>query len=210
MNRKRDNRNLESGSYYHIYNRGNRKENIAHKAEDYRKYTKYMFRYFKKFSQELIVYCFMPNHFHLIVKINDPKKFPVLMQQFCARCARHYNREYKTVGHLFQDKYKHRKVENTLDLIYLSRYIHRNPINIQSRRKIRLDKYEFSSFREYCTESKKGSINKSDLLTLFLSHVAYHDFVISTKPLDYLLAHRSKVMIMKQAEEAIEAQIGDF
>ena len=59
---------LEPGICYHIYNRGNNRENIFIKPENYRyflaKYASYLARVLDTF-----VYNLLPNHFHIVVRI---------------------------------------------------------------------------------------------------------------------------------------------
>jgi putative transposase len=61
---------IEFGSYYHIYNQGNNKENIFREERNYY----YFFKLFKKHLTpilDLYVYCLLPNHFHFLVRIKE-------------------------------------------------------------------------------------------------------------------------------------------
>ena len=61
--------NLEEGLIYHIYNRGISPLDLFRDDKDFTgfltKYDRYLGPYLDLFS-----YCLMPNHFHLLVKIN--------------------------------------------------------------------------------------------------------------------------------------------
>jgi putative transposase len=67
---------LLEGEYYHIYNRGNNRENIFFSKENYRyflsKYDKYLSPYLDTYA-----YCLLPNHFHLLVRVKSEKEFVV-------------------------------------------------------------------------------------------------------------------------------------
>ncbi len=70
---------LESGCTYHIYNRGNNKNKIFFKDENYRfflkRYEKYMEGYVDTFA-----YCLLSNHFHLMVRV---KSMTEITSKFC-------------------------------------------------------------------------------------------------------------------------------
>lgn len=59
-----------AGCFYHIYNRGNNRENLFYKEENYRyflkKYDEYLSDYLDTYA-----YCLLPNHFHLLVRVKD-------------------------------------------------------------------------------------------------------------------------------------------
>ncbi|MBK9336388.1 MAG: hypothetical protein IPM98_07285 [Lewinellaceae bacterium] len=59
---------MQPGAYYHIFNRGNNRENIFYTSENapyfLEKYTKYMFPVLDTYA-----YCLLPNHFHLLVRL---------------------------------------------------------------------------------------------------------------------------------------------
>jgi len=58
------------GNFYHIYNRGNNRENIFFEENNYyyflEKYDKYLTNYLETFA-----YCLLPNHFHLLVRVKE-------------------------------------------------------------------------------------------------------------------------------------------
>jgi REP element-mobilizing transposase RayT len=61
---------FEHGCFYHVYNRGNNKEDIFKELKNYT----YFFGLIKKYllpTADIYTYCLMKNHFHLLVKIKD-------------------------------------------------------------------------------------------------------------------------------------------
>jgi hypothetical protein len=67
---------LLPGVCYHIYNRGNNKENIFYQPKNYgyflRKYKEYLLPWLDTFA-----YCLLPNHFHLMARVKDLEHFLV-------------------------------------------------------------------------------------------------------------------------------------
>ncbi|MDP3888441.1 MAG: transposase, partial [bacterium] len=82
------------------------------------------------FNQEitLLSYCLMPNHFHLLVKQESSSGIDKFMNSLGVRYSMFFNKKYKRVGSLFQDVYKAVRVESEEQLLYLTSYIHRNPL----------------------------------------------------------------------------------
>ena len=61
---------MQPGCFYHIYNRGNNRQNIFFEERNYL----YFLRLFEKYLFNLVdvyAYCLMPNHFHFLIKIKD-------------------------------------------------------------------------------------------------------------------------------------------
>ena len=64
---------LVPDNYYHIFNRGNNKENLFSNDGNYlfflNKLKKYILPHLKIFS-----YCLMPNHFHFLAQVRDQEQ----------------------------------------------------------------------------------------------------------------------------------------
>jgi len=61
---------IEKGYIYHIYNQGNNKQNIFFERENYLFFLKKMRAYILPYG-DLLAWCLMPNHFHLMVLVNE-------------------------------------------------------------------------------------------------------------------------------------------
>jgi REP element-mobilizing transposase RayT len=115
-------------SYYHIYNRGNRKANIFYQEKDYETFRRLMYRYIKKSHIMIIVYCYMPNHFHFILKCGmDWQEIPAFMHAFMTGYALYFNRKYQKVGRIFQGPFQVRRIIGKRDLNKTIEYIMNNP-----------------------------------------------------------------------------------
>lgn len=60
------------GVIYHIYNRGNNRENLFIETRNYTYFMKLYARYIEPVV-ETYAYCLLRNHFHLLVRILDPQ-----------------------------------------------------------------------------------------------------------------------------------------
>jgi len=85
----------------------------------------------KNFASEvtLIAYCLMSNHFHFLVKQKSRTAIDQFMSSFCTRYTMFFNKKYSRVGSLYQAVYKAVLVDSEEQLLYLTSYIHRNPLS---------------------------------------------------------------------------------
>lgn len=164
-------RYAENG-YYHLYNRGVAKGEIFSDPQDYAVFLSYLKQYLsplqiqepskenplqalywyvpKNYWQEieLLAFCLMPNHFHLLTKQRQPRSIESFMRSLLIRYSQYFNKRYQRVGHVFQGVYKGALIDNEQYLWWLSRYIHRNPLeNLKKEQK--LSDYSYSSYPAY-------------------------------------------------------------
>ena len=69
---------FEEGNLYHIYNQGNNKLNVFHEQEEYIFFLQLIRKNLIPYT-DLLAYCLMPNHFHLM--INADKRCKNLIKQ---------------------------------------------------------------------------------------------------------------------------------
>jgi putative transposase len=148
---------VEDG-YYHIYNRGVEKRVIFKDEQDYKVFLNYLKEYLSKPSEksemlkicftlqgqtfkgiervpknyfekiELVAYCLMPNHFHLLIRQNDTDSIKEFMRSLTTRYSMYFNKKYNRNGSLFQGRYRGILITDEPYLLHLSRYIHLNPV----------------------------------------------------------------------------------
>ncbi len=61
---------LEKGYLYHIYNQGNNSRKIFFKRENYNYFIEKIKTYIKPYA-DILAWCLMPNHFHLMVLVKE-------------------------------------------------------------------------------------------------------------------------------------------
>jgi REP element-mobilizing transposase RayT len=187
----RDYRKCAPDEYYHIFNRGNAKQNIFLDTQDYQFFLlrldqnlypdkdKRIFRSspLPENAFSLINFCLMPNHYHLLIKQN--KEIPVskLISRICTSYSKYFNKKYERVGHVFQDQFKQVNVDNNDYLLWLSAYIHQNP-SVAGLIKNPAD-YKWSSFK-LMGDSKSLIKDYEIILEQFKNLNDYHKFVNSS------------------------------
>ncbi|MBI1805454.1 MAG: transposase [Ignavibacteria bacterium] len=115
-------------NYYHIYNRGNNRQDIFLEHENYRFFLRRLHHYFHQAGIDVIAYCLMPNHFHLLVYFQREVSFSNVMRSFSVSYTKSFNKWSKRVGHLFQSDYRAREINVEKYLFHICRYIHLNPV----------------------------------------------------------------------------------
>ena len=126
---------------------------------------------------ELVAFCFMPNHFHLLLKEFKKGGIARYMQRVLNGYTKYYNTKYQKSGHLFQGPYKAVYIESDKQLLYLSTYIHRNPRELPDW-KVDEQKYPWSSYQDYIKKNRWGKLLIPDLiLEQFLTEKEYALFV---------------------------------
>lgn len=164
-----------AGGVYHVYNRGVEKRDIFLEPKDYSMFLHYL----KAFLQppdpdaeregvlprvtqlslqrsalyhrvELLAFCLMPNHFHLMLRQRDERGMAELMQRLGNAYVEYFNKKQKRVGSLFQGRYKAVQVDVGAHFLLVTRYIHRNPLEMVAARGIAsLFDYPYSSYPDY-------------------------------------------------------------
>ena len=181
--------------YYHIYNRGAGKNDIFLNEQDYGVFLHYLKDYLsppklptpeevaamknpylhKNYYGEidLLSFCLMPNHFHLLVKQKKARSIVGFMRSLLIRYSCYFNKNHQRVGHLYQGIYKGVLVEIDEYLWWVSRYIHLNPLNLLAREQ-KLEDYSYSSYPVYLGKIKIDWV-KPDLILANIKN--YRDFV---------------------------------
>lgn len=191
--------------FYHIFNRGANKQPIFLGVRDYKRFLGilefYIFNPKLRFSKflllskderesflerlrkeneklvEIICFCLMPNHFHLLVtqkKDNGISKFMATLQN---SYTRYLNTKYARTGSFLQGQFKAVHLEDDNQLLHLSRYIHLNPYSSVVVKELPgLEKYQWSSLPEYSGKTSRVICNKEPILSHFGIEV-YKQFV---------------------------------
>lgn len=165
-----------SHSYYHVYNRGVNKQKIFNEAADKAYLLKIFQRHldekdisvrsdgvdYAKFNNniELLAYCLMDNHFHLLFYLGEDKTaLTKILQSVFTAYTMYFNKKYKRVGTLFQGVYKATTIDDDSYLLHITRYIHMNPRYYKT--------YHYSSVRYYLGQNPPNWINVAKCLDLF-------------------------------------------
>lgn len=112
---------------------------------------------------ELIAFCVMPNHYHLLVRQLVERGIERYMHRVTLAYARYRNLRYQSSGHVFQGPYQSVLVENNEQLMHLSAYIHRNPRELKAWKGSEKN-YPWSSYQDYVHENRWGGLLAQEIV----------------------------------------------
>jgi len=99
---------------------------------------------------QIIAYCFMPTHIHLVLKQLIENGISSFMSNVLNSYTRYFNTLHKRKGPLWESRFKNVVVRSDEQLQHLVRYIHLNPTTAKLNNK--LEDWPFSSYKEYLGE----------------------------------------------------------
>lgn len=146
---------FSTGEYYHIYNRGTDKREIFLDFHDYNRFKALLYvcngtnpvninlhlqkgrSFFELFDIErgetlvdIIAYCLMPNHFHLLIREKKEGGIAKFLGKLSTGYSMYFNGKNERTGALFEGRFKAKHADSDEYLKYLIAYIHLNPVKI--------------------------------------------------------------------------------
>jgi len=140
-------------AFYHVMNRGRGRQIIFHSEKYYLAFFQTLEEAHSRFDAIIHAYCLMGNHYHLLIE-TPRANLDRVMRHINGVYTQRYNRLKKTDGPLFRGRYKAILVERDSYLLQLSRYIHRNPIDMKRAIVADLEQYPWSSYLAYINQTK--------------------------------------------------------
>lgn len=128
----------------HVMARGIEGRDIFHDTRDREAFLKRLSNLVTKGNVQLLAWCLMPNHFHLLLRTHG-MSLATMMRRLMTGYAVWHNRRHERKGHLFQNRYKSIVVEEDPYFLELVRYIHLNPVRGNILDNLRqLDRYPYT------------------------------------------------------------------
>src|ERR1041384_2394181 len=116
-------RNIEPDICYHILNRGNGRQHLFFKPQDYQAFLDILGEALKRYDVELLCWCLMPNHWHLVLRPRSKKALARFMLFLTVTHVRRHHKHHRAdPGHLYQGRYKSFPVEEDDYFLALCRY----------------------------------------------------------------------------------------
>jgi len=142
------------------------------------------------YNVQLISYCLMPNHFHLLIRQKQDNGISKFLSNFQNSYTRFFNTKYKRLGPLFLIQFKAVLITTDEQLLHVHRYIHLNPYaSFIVKNLTDLISYPWSSMNEYL-KNTEGYCNKEFILSFF-KKTDYSAFIFDQAD------HQRKLKIIK-------------
>lgn len=142
--------------FYHLYNRGNSKQDIFIDENDKERFIKLLYisnsQKDVNFRDDIVskgidawdfdrgdkivsigAWVLMSNHFHILLRISPTsdigeESISLFMKKVCTSYSKYFNKKYERTGGLFESNFKATHVDSDNYLKYLFSYIHLNPL----------------------------------------------------------------------------------
>ncbi len=139
-------RPIGDGLIYHVINRGNNRQDVFRKTEDFAAFLKVASDLKERKPFALYGYCLLSNHFHLLIQ---PRETSIsrIMQSLLVSYTQRYHKHNSSGGHVWQGRFKSPVIQNDEHLLTVLRYIEANPLraNIVTQ----AEDYRWSSYRAH-------------------------------------------------------------
>lgn len=141
---------------------------------------------------EVLAFCFMPNHIHLLTNQLKDGGITKFMRKFGSGYGGYFNRKYNRKGYVFQNRFSAVRIKNSNQLRTVFVYIHTNPtalieakwkeIGIKDPERIIkfLEDYKWSSYPDYIGKKNFPSVTDREfILKIMNSEEGCKEFVES-------------------------------
>ena len=192
--------------FYHIYNRGWNRTEIFLDELDYLYFERLLAQRLSpspvkdakgreymwlRGKIDLVSYCLMPNHFHLLVYQRDIKGVSKLLQSVCTAYTIYFNKKYKRRGPLLENRFKAVLIQFDAQLQHITRYIHLNHKDFRT--------WPHASYKDYLSpKATREWVQPQPILDLFDNIEQYKIFVD-----DYEALQRENDKLKKELADAI-------
>ena len=164
---------FEAVHFYHVFNRGNNKENIFKTEDNYVYFLNLIKKYLLPIC-DIYSYCLLPNHFHFIIRIKNLNELPenfkrgkIKLHQPFSNLFNAYvkaiNKKYQRTGSLFQEHLKRIQINDEEYLRNVIVYINTNPTHHSISN---FEDYKFSSYQSLIS-SKPSLLKRAAVINLF-------------------------------------------
>ena len=130
----------EGGAVYHALNRGNARQTIFHKDEDYDAFLRTLAEGLEKYPVELLSFCLLPNHWHLVPRPHEDGLMGRMLRWVTATHTQRYHAHFHTAGdgHLYQSRFKSFPIQDDEHFLKVCRYVEQRLARQSCRRALAL------------------------------------------------------------------------
>ena len=124
----RGRRLLVAGGYYHVINRGNDRSVVFHDPAEYRSFLGLIAAAQERIRLQLLAFCLMPNHFHMVVSPHEQGQVSRWMHWLLTTHTHRYHLRHGTSGRVWQGRFKAFPIKHDGHLLTVLRYVERNAL----------------------------------------------------------------------------------
>lgn len=121
-------RNQLKTNLFHIMVQGINKSYIFNDSIDIKYYIKLLYEFNSQHNIQIIAYCVMNNHTHILIKCEKINELSKYMKMVNVKFSRYYNKKHNRVGYVFRDRFKSQGIYSEKHMYNCIRYIYENPV----------------------------------------------------------------------------------
>lgn len=168
------------GGYYHVMMRGNLGSKLFFSDADRTRFLFLIQQGLERYGHRVHAFCLMDNHVHLLIQVGEVPLSRII-QNICFRYTRYINHQKKSIGHLFQGRFKAILIDADSYLLELVRYIHLNPVRAGLCKSA--DEFSWTSYHAYTGKVEISWLYHQEVLSHFSNELSraqtlFSNFVI--------------------------------
>jgi putative transposase len=140
-------RPVDEGLIYHALNRGNNRADVFTDDADHEAFRESLAKTQERYPFRLFGYCVMTNHFHFLIRPEPGQSISGILQSLTVAHTWRYHKRHRTVGHVWQGRFKSPVIEDDAHLLVVLRYIEANPLRAGMVKD--LSEYRWSSYQSH-------------------------------------------------------------
>jgi putative transposase len=123
-------RSAVPATFHHVMNRSSRSTTLFSRPREYVGFIRVLREALARHDVELLTYCVMPNHWHLVLRTDQIRELSRFMHWLSTTHARRWHRVRGTVGlgPVYKGRFLSVPIEADGSLIRVCRYVERNPL----------------------------------------------------------------------------------
>ena len=152
------------GAIYHVYVRTARRERVFAQTGEAERFVDLLREVKRQDGFAVLAWCVMPSHYHLVLRT---AQVPLSrsMRLIQGRFAQGYNRRHRTLGSVWQERYKAKLIRDTDYVRTAIGYVHLNPVVAGLAAKPK--EYRLSGHRALSGQGADGLVDADEALSLF-------------------------------------------
>ena len=163
-----------SGLLYYVMARGNNGQKVFLSDKDYEAFLDQLLVVRGRHPFYLYAYALMPNHFHLLLEVQESSTARI-MQSLLTAYVRRFHRIHRHKGDLFQGRYKAIACDRDSYLLELVRYIHLNPL--RAKMVTQPGQWQWTGHGEYLRTNDRGLIDPGTVMDELKTPKRYEAFI---------------------------------
>jgi putative transposase len=116
------------GLVFHAINRGNNRDRVFFDQDDFRAFLRALAQTQLRYPFRLFGYTLMTNHFHLLLQPDAGQSISRILQSLTVAHTWRYHRRHRSVGHVWQGRFKSPVIQDDEHLLTVLRYVEANPL----------------------------------------------------------------------------------